>query len=37
VINPWNQKSHAHKWIILPKNMGSKLCIDETALPNEEL
>lgn len=33
----WDQKSHAHEWMIFPKNMGHYLSIDETALSNGEL
>ena len=28
---------HADKWLIFPKNIGSRLCIDETAMSNGEL
>ena len=33
----WDQKSHAHKWMIFPENIGVNLSIDETALTNGEL
>ncbi|PKQ64426.1 DDE transposase [Labilibaculum filiforme] len=33
----WDQKSHAHKWMIFPENIGPNLSIDETALTNGEL
>ncbi len=36
-FNSWDQKSHAHLWMIFPENMGEKLSIDETALSNGEL
>lgn len=29
---PWEQKEHAAEWMILPQNIGPKLCIDETSL-----
>lgn len=35
--NQWDQKSHAHQWMIFPKNIGPSLSIDETALSNGEL
>ena len=28
---------HADKWLIFPKNIGPRLCIDETAMSNGEL
>lgn len=28
----WEQKEHAAEWMILPQNIGPKLCIDETSL-----
>jgi len=36
-FNQWDQKSHAHLWMIFPKNIGPRLSIDETALSNGEL
>jgi len=33
----WDQKSHAKKWLIFPKNIGKSLSIDETSLSNGEL
>jgi transposase len=36
-FNQWDQKSHAHKWMLFPENIGPKLSIDETALTNGEL
>ena len=36
-FNHWDQKPHAHLWMIFPENMGKKLSIDETALSNGEL
>ena len=33
----WDQKSHAHKWMIFPENIGANLIIDETSLTNGEL
>lgn len=36
-FNQWDQKAHAHLWMIFPENIGSKLSIDETALSNGEL
>lgn len=33
----WDQLSHAQDYILFPDNMGSDLCIDETALSNGEL
>jgi len=35
--NLWDQKDHAHKWVVFPKNMGPRLSIDETSLSNGEL
>lgn len=35
--NSWDQKDHAHKWVVFPKNMGPRLSIDETSLSNGEL
>ena len=36
-FNQWDQKSHAHKWMLFPENIGPNLSIDETALTNGEL
>jgi len=36
-FNQWDQKSHAHLWMIFPENIGPRLSIDETALSNGEL
>ncbi|BAX79294.1 DDE transposase [Labilibaculum antarcticum] len=36
-FNQWDQKSHAHKWMIFPENIGPNLSIDESALTNGEL
>ncbi len=33
----WEQKDHAHDWILFPGNMGPRLSIDETSLSNGEL
>ncbi len=33
----WDQKSHADDYLIFPKNIGSKLSIDEVALAKGEL
>lgn len=33
----WDQKKHAKKWLIFPKNIGRHLSIDETSLSNGEL
>lgn len=33
----WEQKEHAQDYILYPKNMGYRLCIDETALSKGEL
>lgn len=35
--NTWEQKGHAHEWILFPENMGPRLSIDETSLSNGEL
>ena len=35
--NTWSAKEHADKWLLFPKNIGPKLCIDETAMSNGEL
>lgn len=36
-FNQWEQKEHATDWLLFPKNIGSKLSIDETALSNGDL
>lgn len=33
----WDQKEHARKWLLFPKNIGPRLSIDETSLSNGEL
>lgn len=33
----WSELSHADEWLVFPKNMGSRLCIDETAISDGEL
>ncbi len=33
----WEQKDHADKWVLLEKNIGERLSIDETAISNGEL
>lgn len=33
----WDQKEHAQDYILYPKNMGYRLCIDKTALSKGEL
>jgi transposase len=33
----WDQKEHAHKWLLFAQNIGSRLSIDETSLSNGEL
>ena len=33
----WEQKEHAEDWLLFPKNIGSRLSIDETSLSNGEL
>lgn len=35
--NTWEQKDHAVDWLLYPKNIGSRLSLDETALSNGEL
>ena len=35
--NKWDQKEHAHKWIVFPENIGTHLSLDETSLSNGEL
>ena len=31
----WEQRQHAHEWMLLEKNMGERLSIDETALQHD--
>lgn len=33
----WDQKEHAKEWLLFPKNIGTKLSLDETSLSNGEL
>ena len=33
----WDQKDHAHQWVLFPSNIGPRLSIDETSLSNGEL
>lgn len=33
----WSDLSHADKWLLFPKNIGKRLCIDETAISDGEL
>ena len=33
----WEQLGHADDWVLLPENMGQRLCIDESALSDGEL
>ena len=33
----WDQRAHAQEYILYPKNMGYRLCIDETALSKGDL
>ena len=33
----WEQKEHAHQWIVFPENIGPNLSLDETSLSNGEL
>ena len=33
----WSELFHADEWLVFPKNMGSRLCIDETAISDGEL
>ena len=35
--NSWAQRPHADDWMTFPKNVGSRLSIDETSLSNGEL
>lgn len=34
-FNEWDQKGHSSEWILLPKNCGSRLSIDETSLHDD--
>lgn len=36
-FHEWDQKEHAEEWLLFPKNIGTKLSIDETSLSNGEL
>lgn len=36
-FNDWNARLHAKEYLIFPENIGTHLCIDETALSNGEL
>ena len=33
----WSELSHADEWLVFPKNIGKRLCIDETAISDGEL
>ena len=33
----WDQRAHAQEYILYPKNMGYRQCIDETALSKGDL
>jgi hypothetical protein len=33
----WDQKEHAHQWILFPGNIGPRLSVDETSFSNGEL
>lgn len=33
----WDQKDHADRWTLYPKNIGTRLSIDETAVTKDEL
>ena len=33
----WKAKDHAEKWLLFGKNIGQRLCIDETSMSNGEL
>lgn len=33
----WSEFSHADEWLVFPKNIGKRLCIDETAISDGEL
>ena len=33
----WNQRQHAKKWLLFPKNIGKYISIDETAFSNGDL
>lgn len=33
----WEQKGHAHEWMLFPENIGPYLSLDETSLSNGEL
>lgn len=36
-FHQWDQKDHAEKWMLFPKNIGNHLSIDEVAVTNGEL
>ncbi len=36
-FHQWDQKDHAEEWMLFPKNMGTRLSIDEVSLSNGEL
>ena len=36
-FSSWEQKTHAHKWLIFKEHVGKNLSIDETVLSNGEL
>jgi hypothetical protein len=36
-FHQWDQKDHAEKWMLFPKNVGTHLSIDEVAVTNGEL
>lgn len=36
-FHQWDQKDHAEKWLLFPKNIGNRLSIDEVAVTNGEL
>ena len=36
-FHQWNQKDHADKWLVLEKNIGTHLSLDETSISNGEL
>lgn len=33
----WSARAHADQWLLFPKNIGPRLCIDETSMSNGEL
>lgn len=36
-FHSWNQLSHANKWLLFEKNLGTHLSLDETSISNGEL